>query len=137
MIKLDQIPCRIGTTRTIEGTEMSREDVMGMCMADHRSTRLLVTHLDKITETKAVLSLSIGKSEFPIDFPALQDAFYLSGCPTSSNLLIIPNMMSRLSQINGSASIPSPLSEPEATTTSRPCSFLWCLRKYPSSGLIS
>jgi hypothetical protein len=110
MIKLDQIPCRIGTTGTIEETEMSREDVMGICVADHRSTWLLITHLDKITETKAVLSLSIGKSEFPTDFPTLQDAFYLFGYPTSSNLLIIPNMMARLSQINGSASIPSPLS---------------------------
>jgi hypothetical protein len=110
MIKLDQIPCRIGTTRTIEETEMSREDVIGIYVADHRFTWLLITHLDKITETKVVLSLSIGKSEFPTDFPALQDAFYLFGYPTSSNLLIIPNMMARLSQINGSTSIPSPLS---------------------------
>jgi hypothetical protein len=45
---------------------MSREDMMGMCMAYHRSTQLLTTYLDKITEMKAVLSLSIGKPEFPI-----------------------------------------------------------------------
>jgi hypothetical protein len=110
MIELDQIPCRIGTTRTIEGTEMFREDMVGMRVADHRSTQLLVTHVDKITEMKVVLSLSIGKPEFLTNFPALQDAFYLFGCPTSSNLLIIPNMMARLSQINGSTSIPSQLS---------------------------
>jgi hypothetical protein len=110
MIELDQIPCRIGTTGTIEGTEMSKEDVMGMHVAYHQSTQLLVTHLDKIIDTKTMLSLSIGKTEFPTNFLALQDAFYLSGCPTSSNLLIIPNMMARLSQINGSASIPSQLS---------------------------
>jgi hypothetical protein len=110
MIELDQILDRIGTTGTIEGIEMSREDVMGMRVVDHRSTQLLATHLDRITETKAVLSLSTGRPEFPIDFPTLQDAFYRSGCPTSSKLLIIPNMMARLSQINGSASIPSQLS---------------------------
>jgi hypothetical protein len=50
---------------------------------------------------KAVLSLSTGKPEFPTDFPALQDAFYLSGCPTSLNHKIIPNVMARLSHING------------------------------------
>jgi hypothetical protein len=71
MIELDQIPYRIGTTGIIEGSEMSREDVMGMCVPDHRSTWLLVTHLNKITETKAVLSQSTGKLEFPIDFPTL------------------------------------------------------------------
>jgi hypothetical protein len=107
MIELDQIPYRIGTSGIIEGTEMSREDVMRMRVLDHRSTWLLITHLDKITETKAVLSLSTGKLEFLIDFPALQDAFYLSGCPTGSNLQITPNMMARSSQINGSTSIPS------------------------------
>jgi hypothetical protein len=110
MIELDRIPYRIGTTGVIEGTEMSREDMTRMHVADHRSTWLLVTHLNKITETKAVLNLSTGKLEFLIDFPALQDAFYLSGCPTSLNLQITPNMMARLSQINGSASIPSQLS---------------------------
>jgi hypothetical protein len=36
MIESDQIPYRIGTTGIIEGTEMSREDVMGMHVADHR-----------------------------------------------------------------------------------------------------
>jgi hypothetical protein len=69
MIELDQTSCRIGTTGMIKGTEMSREDVMGMRVADHRSTRLLATHLDKIIETKAVLSLSTKKPKFPIDFP--------------------------------------------------------------------
>jgi hypothetical protein len=110
MIKLDQILYRIGKTGIIKGTEMFRKDMMGMRVADHRSTWLLITHLDKLIETKAVLSLSIGKLEFPIDFPTLQDAFYLSGSPTSSNLQITPNMMAQPSQINGSASIPSPLS---------------------------
>jgi hypothetical protein len=89
---------------------MSREDVMGMRVADHRFTRLLATHLDKITETKAVLSLSTRKPKFLTDFLALQDAFYLSGFPIGSNLQITPNMMARLSQINGSAPIPSQLS---------------------------
>jgi hypothetical protein len=110
MIELAQIPYRIGIAGTIEGIEMSREGVIGMCVPDHRSTQLLATHLNKIIETKAVLSLSIGKPEFLTDFPILQDAFYLSSCPTSSNLQIIPNMMARLSQINGSTSIPSQLS---------------------------
>jgi hypothetical protein len=110
MIELDQTPCRIGTTGMIEGTEMSREDMMEMRVVDHQSTWLLTTHLNKITETNAVLSLSTRKPEFLIDFPALQDAFYLSRYPTSLNLQITPNMMARLSQINGSASIPSQLS---------------------------
>jgi hypothetical protein len=110
MIELAQIPYRIGTARTIEGIEMSREDVMGMCVPDHQSTQLIATHLDKITKMKVVLSLSTGKLEFLTDFPVLQDTFYLSSCPTSSNIQIIPNMMARLSQINGFTSIPSQLS---------------------------
>jgi hypothetical protein len=110
MIELDQTPYGIGITGTIEGIEMSREDVMGMRVVDHRSTRLLTTYLDRIAEMKAVLSLSTGKTEFPTYFLALQDTFYLFVCPTSLNLQIIPNMMARLSQINGSTSIPSQLS---------------------------
>jgi hypothetical protein len=35
MIELDQTPYGIRTTGTIEGIEMSREDVMGMRVADH------------------------------------------------------------------------------------------------------
>jgi hypothetical protein len=89
---------------------MSREDVMGMHVPDHQSIWLLITHLAKITKMKAVLSLSTGKLEFSTDFPALQDAFYLSTCPTGLNLQITPNMMARPSQINGSTSIPSQLS---------------------------
>jgi hypothetical protein len=98
---LDQTSRKIETigtikiTETIEGIEAPREDKMGTHMADHQFTQLPVTHLDRTTEMKTGLSPDIGKSEFPIGFPALQDIFYPSGCPTSSSLVIIPSMMAR------------------------------------------
>jgi hypothetical protein len=101
MIELDQTPRRIETigtikiTKTIKGIEAPRKDEMGTRMVDHQFTQLPVTHLDRTTEMKAGLSPSTGKLEFPIGFPALQDVFYPSGCPTSSSLLIIPSIMAR------------------------------------------
>jgi hypothetical protein len=40
-------------------------------VADYRFTQLPITHLDGMIEMKAELSPSIGKLEFPIDFPNL------------------------------------------------------------------
>jgi hypothetical protein len=113
MIELDQAPRRIRTietTETIEGTEAPREDEMGMHVADYRFTQLPITHHDRTTEMKAGLNPSTGKSEFPTGFLTLQYIIYLSGCPTSSSLLIIPSIMARKSRISGSTSIPSQLS---------------------------
>jgi hypothetical protein len=72
-----------------------REDEMGMRVVEHRFTQLPITHLDRTTEMKVGLSVSTDKPEFPTGFLALQDAFYPSGCPTSSSLLVILSMMAR------------------------------------------
>jgi hypothetical protein len=57
---LNQTPYRIETTKIIKRTEAPREDEMGTRVADHRFTRLLVTHLDRTIEIKVGLSLSTG-----------------------------------------------------------------------------
>jgi hypothetical protein len=57
---LNQTPYRIETTKIIKRTEAPREDEMGTRVADHRFTRLLVTHLDRMIEIKVGLSLSTG-----------------------------------------------------------------------------
>jgi hypothetical protein len=100
MIELDHTLRRIETTETIgtiKGTKAPRVDKMGTHVADHRFTRLPVTHLDRTTEMKVGLSPSTAKPEFPTSFLALQDIFYPSGCPISSSLLIILSMMARQS----------------------------------------